>query len=231
MVALSCYLDELIMPLLPCIEKEPQTSANASVIWLHGLGADGNDFAPIIPELKLPLQMAVRFVFPNAPSIPITINGGYVMPAWYDITEMDIERKVDAGQLIESAEKVRLLIDREIDRGIASDRIVLAGFSQGGAVAYQAALTHMYPLAGLMCLSTYFATKDTITPNSANKQIPIKICHGTRDPMVSVQQGKLAHERLVEMGYAVDYSEYPMEHAVCPQEIADISNWLQKVLS
>lgn len=218
------------MSLLPCIEKEPQTPANAAVIWLHGLGADGNDFAPIIPELRLSADMAVRFIFPNAPSIPITINGGYVMPAWYDITEIDIERKVDAGQLIESAEKVRLLIDREIDRGIASDRIVLAGFSQGGAVAYQTALTHMYSLAGLMCLSTYFATKDSITPNSANKQIPVKICHGTHDPMVSVQQGKLAYERLVELGYSVDYSEYPMEHAVCPQEIADISSWLQKVL-
>lgn len=218
------------MSLLPCIQKEPQTPANAAVIWLHGLGADGNDFVPIIPELKLPPELAVRFVFPNAPSIPITINAGYVMPAWYDITAMDIERKVDAAQLIDSAEKIRLLIDREIDRGIPSNRIVLAGFSQGGAVAYQTALTYMSPLAGLLCLSTYFATKDTITPNSANKQIPVKICHGTLDPMVTVAQGKLASERLSEMGYAVDYSEYPMEHAVCPQEIADISGWLQQVL-
>lgn len=219
------------MSLLPCIEKEPSTPANAAVIWLHGLGADGNDFVPIIPELRLPAELAVRFIFPNAPSIPITINGGYVMPAWYDITAMDIERKVDMTQLIESAEKVRLLIDREIDRGIRSDRIVLAGFSQGGAVAYQTALTYMLPLAGLLCLSTYFATKDTITPNSANKQIPIKICHGTMDPMVSVTQGQMASQRLSEMGYAVDYSEYPMEHAVCPQEITDISRWLQQLLS
>jgi len=197
---------------------------------LHGLGADGSDFAPIIPELNLPATMAVRFVFPNAPSIPITINGGYVMPAWYDITAMDIERKVDMNQLIESAEKIRLLIDRENDRGIPSDRIVLAGFSQGGAVCYQTALTYIQPLAGLMCLSTYFATKDSITPNSANKQIPIKICHGTTDPMVSVEQGKLASQRLTEMGYAVDYSEYPMDHSVCPEEIAEISRWLQLVL-
>jgi phospholipase/carboxylesterase len=219
------------MPLLPCIEKEPETPANAAVIWLHGLGADGSDFVPIIPELKLPATMAVRFLFPNAPSIPVTINGGYLMPAWYDITAMDIERKVDAGQLIESAEQVRLLIDREIDRGIPSDRIVLAGFSQGGAVAYQTALTHMYPLAGLLCLSTYFATGDTIRPNSANREIPIKICHGTQDPMVPVQLGKLAYQRLSDMGYAVDYSEYPMEHAVCPEEIREISRWLQQVLA
>lgn len=219
------------MALLPCIVKEPELPANASVIWLHGLGADGNDFAPIVPELKLPRELAVRFVFPHAPSIPITINNGYVMPAWYDITALDIERKVDAAQLIDSAEKVRLLIDREVDAGIPSERIVLAGFSQGGAVAYQTALTHMLPLAGLLCLSTYFATKDTITPNSANKAIPIKICHGTLDPMVSVAQGKVAQQRLSAMGYTVEYSEFPMEHAVCPQEIAEISSWLQKVLS
>jgi phospholipase/carboxylesterase len=219
------------MPLLPCIEKEPETPANAAVIWLHGLGADGNDFVPIIPELRLPANMAVRFVFPNAPSIPVTINGGYRMPAWYDITAMDIERKVDTGQLIASAEQIRLLIDRETDRGIPSDRIVLAGFSQGGAVAYQTALTHMYPLAGLLCLSTYFATGDTITPNSANREIPIKICHGTLDPMVAVQLGKAACQRLSDMGYTVDYSEYPMEHAVCPDEIADISRWLQHLLA
>jgi phospholipase/carboxylesterase len=219
------------MSSLPCIVKEPKTTANAAVIWLHGLGADGNDFVPIIPQLNLPAAMAVRFVFPNAPSIPITINGGNVMPAWYDITSIDIDRKVDMNQLIESAEKVRLLIDRETDRGIPSNRIVLAGFSQGGAVVYQAALTYIQPLAGLMCLSTYFATKDSITPNSANKHIPIKVCHGTHDPMVSVQQGKLACQRLTEMGYAVDYSEYPMDHAVCPEEIAEISRWLQQVLT
>lgn len=219
------------MSLLPCIVKEPPSPANAVVIWLHGLGADGNDFVPMVPELKLPSELAVRFIFPNAPSIPITINNGYVMPAWYDITEIDIERKVDTDQLIDSAEKIRHLIDREIESGIASDRIVLAGFSQGGAVAYQTALTYMFPLAGLLCLSTYFATKDTITPNSANKRIPIKICHGTMDPMVSVQQGKLASERLSELGYTVDYSEYPMEHAVCPQEIADISHWLKQLLA
>ncbi|MDP5054607.1 MAG: alpha/beta hydrolase [Congregibacter sp.] len=218
------------MSLLPCIIKEPTKPATATVIWLHGLGADGNDFVPIIPELKLPAELAVRFVFPNAPSIPITINNGYVMPAWYDITAIDIERKVDVTQLIDSAEKIRLLIDREIESGIASDRIVLAGFSQGGAVVYQTALTYMFPLAGLLCLSTYFATKDTITPNSANKRIPIKICHGTMDPMVSVEQGKLASQRLSDMGYAVDYCEYPMEHAVCPQEISDVSRWLQQLL-
>jgi phospholipase/carboxylesterase len=219
------------MSLLPCIEIAPPSPATASVIWLHGLGADGNDFAPIIPELRLPRQLAVRFIFPNAPSIPITINAGYVMPAWYDILDINIERKIDNSQLIASAEKIRLLVEREIDRGIPSERIVLAGFSQGGAVAYQAALTYMQPLAGLLCLSTYFATADTITPNSANKKLPILICHGLQDPMVPEQQGRIAQQRLTAMGYNTQYKSYPMEHAVCPQEIADISRWLQQVLS
>ena len=218
------------MSLLPCIEIEPKTAATATVIWLHGLGADGNDFVPIIPELQLPSHMAVRFVSPTAPSIPVTINGGYAMPAWYDILEIDIDRKIDNRQLIDSAEKIRLLIDREIDRGVPSERIVLAGFSQGGAVSYQTALTYMQPLAGLLCLSTYFATRDSITPNSANKHLPVQICHGTRDPMVPEEQGRLAYQTLLDRGYNVDYKSYPMEHAVCPEEIADISHWLQRVL-
>ena len=219
------------MSLLPCIVREPKTTANAAIIWLHGLGADGSDFVPIIQELGLPATVAARFVFPNAPSIPITINGGYVMPAWYDISAMDIDRTVDIRQLVASAEQVRQLISREMDRGIPCDRIVVAGFSQGGAVAYQTALTHMYPLAGLLCLSTYFATADTIAPNCANRSIPIKVCHGTRDPMVSVKLGRAACERLAGMGYTVDYSEYPMEHTVCIEEIAEISRWLQRVLA
>ena len=219
------------MSLLSCIDIEPKTPATATVILLHGLGADGNDFAPMVPEMRLPADMAVRFVFPNAPSIPITINGGYVMPAWYDITEIAIDRKIDTAQLVDSAEQIRRLIDREIDRGIPSNRIVLAGFSQGGAVSYQVALTYMQPLAGLLCMSTYFATKDSITPNSANKNLPILICHGSRDPMVPERMGREAKEKLVAMGYGVEYKTYPMEHSVCPEEIADISQWLQKVLA
>lgn len=219
------------MPLLSCIDIEPKTPATATVILLHGLGADGNDFVPMVPEMRLPPSMAVRFIFPNAPSIPITINGGVVMPAWYDITEIAIDRKIDTIQLIDSAEQVRRLIDREIDRGIPSNRIVLAGFSQGGAVAYQAALTYMQPLAGLLCMSTYFASKDSITPNSANKNLPIFICHGSRDPMVPERLAREAQDKLVTMGYAVEYKSYPAEHTVCPEEIADISQWLQRLLS
>lgn len=217
--------------LLPCIDIEPDSPASATVILLHGLGADGNDFVPMVRELQLPAEMAVRFIFPNAPAIPVTINSGYVMPAWYDITEISIDRKIDAAQLIASAESIRLLVDRETDRGIPSQRIVLAGFSQGGAVAYQTALTYMQPLAGLLCMSSYFATRQTITPNSANRNLPIFICHGTRDPMVPERMGQQAREDLTARGYQVEYSSYPMEHAVCADEVADISRWLQRVLA
>ncbi|MEM8661935.1 MAG: dienelactone hydrolase family protein [Pseudomonadota bacterium] len=219
------------MSLLSCIDIEPETPATATVILLHGLGANGNDFVPMVPVLNLPSSMAVRFIFPNAPSIPVTINGGYVMPAWYDITELAIDRKIDNTQLIASAEQIRLLIDREIERGIPSNRIVLAGFSQGGAVSYQCALTYMQPLAGLLCMSTYFATKDSITPNSANKSLPILICHGTLDPMVPERLGTDARDRLTDMGYTVEYKTYQVEHSVSPAEIRDIGLWLQQVLS
>ena len=217
--------------LLPCIDIEPDLPARSTVILLHGLGADGNDFVPMVDELKLPAEMAVRFVFPNAPAIPVTINGGYVMPAWYDITEINIDRKIDAAQLIASAENIRLLIDRETDRGIPSERIVLAGFSQGGAVAYQTALTYMQPLAGLLCMSSYFATRETITPNSANRNLPVFICHGTQDPMVPERMGREAQRELTARGYEVEYQSYPMEHAVCAREIGDIALWLQRVLA
>jgi phospholipase/carboxylesterase len=217
--------------LLPCIDIEPDLPARSTVILLHGLGADGNDFVPMVDELKLPAEMAVRFVFPNAPAIPVTINGGYVMPAWYDITEINIDRKIDAAQLIASAENIRLLIDRETDRGIPSERIVLAGFSQGGAVAYQTALTYMQPLAGLLCMSSYFATRETITPNSANRNLPVFICHGTQDPMVPERMGREAQRELTARGYEVEYQSYPMEHAVCAREIGDIARWLQRVLA
>lgn len=217
--------------LLPCIDIEPDLPARSTVILLHGLGADGNDFVPMVAELKLPAGMAVRFVFPNAPAIPVTINGGYVMPAWYDITEINIDRKIDAAQLIASAENIRQLVDRETDRGIPSERIVLAGFSQGGAVAYQTALTYMQPLAGLLCMSSYFATRETITPNSANRNLPIFICHGTQDPMVPERMGREAQRELADRGYEVEYQAYPMEHAVCAREIGDIALWLQRVLA
>lgn len=215
------------MPLLPCIEVNPASPATASVIWLHGLGADGSDFEAIVPQLNLPKDLPIRFIFPNAPAIPVTINGGFVMPAWYDILEMNIERKVDEQQLLQSAEAVHALIEREITRGIASQRVVLAGFSQGGAVCYQAALTYSKPLGGLMAMSTYFATANTIALNSANQQLPIHIYHGSRDAMVVESLGYKASQVLQAMGFAPSYDTYPMEHEVCFEQITDISRQLQ----
>lgn len=224
------------MNLLPCVEIEPSSPdhtlpINASVIWLHGLGADGHDFEPIVPELHLPEQMAIRFIFPHAPKIPVTINGGLIMPAWYDILEMDIDRKVDATQLLHSVASVQALIDREIERGIDSRHIVIAGFSQGGAVGIHAALTYPKPLAGLLALSTYFATIDSIDLHPANRQLPIQIFHGTNDPVVQEIHGQNSVKYLTAMGFKPGYQTFPMEHAVCMEEINAISEWLQTILN
>lgn len=219
------------MSILPCEIIETQAEVSASVIWLHGLGASGHDFVPIVPELNLPESLGVRFVFPHAPSIPITINGGMVMPAWYDILAMDMEREIDTKQILASADAVKALIAREIASGIPSERIVLAGFSQGGAVCYQAALSFNKPLAGLMCLSTYFATYKTLVADPANKNIPIHLFHGTEDAMVPEQMAKAAMDALALLGHKPLYKSYPMGHEVCRQEIADISAWLKQVLA
>jgi len=221
----------LLESTLEYIKIEAGENPTASVIWLHGLGASGDDFVPVVPELHLPDGLGVRFIFPHAPSIPVTINGGLVMPAWYDILEMDMERKVDVTQLMSSAEAVTKLIDLEIKRGIDSHRIVLAGFSQGGAVAYQVALTYPKPLAGLLALSTYFMTADTIRPSDENRKIPIQLMHGAQDPVVPEKMGRKAEQALGAMGYQPEYKSYPMEHQVCHEQIADISQWLQRVLS
>jgi phospholipase/carboxylesterase len=219
------------MNYLPCIEVTPRQNATASVIWLHGLGADGNDFAPIVPELKLPEELAIRFIFPHAPSIPVTINGGFVMPAWYDILEMNIERKINESQLMDSANAVEALIEREIDRGIPSERIVLIGFSQGGAVAYQTALSYAKPLAGLLALSTYLATADSLKRSDANKSMPIYIQHGLQDQVVLDQLGRKAHKTLKEWGYHCEYQGYSMQHEVCYEQLSDIRAILLNLLS
>ncbi len=218
------------MSYLPCLEAELNPPADAAVIWLHGLGADGHDFEPIVPELRLPERLRVRFVFPHAPSMPITINGGYVMPAWYDVLRMEIDREVDTLQLRASAAEIGKLIQREVDGGIAAGRIVIVGFSQGGAVGYEIALTYPKKLGGLLVMSSYFATADTLSPSAENAALPIQVFHGTADPLVPEMLGQKAVRRLRIMGYQPEYKTYPMEHGVHPRQIADISNWLQRVL-
>ena len=218
------------MTLLPAIETETQSNPTASVIWLHGLGADGNDFAPIVPELGLPDHLAVRFIFPHAPSLPVTVNGGAVMPAWYDIMEIDIDRTVDTKGLIDSSLEIQKLVERELERGINSEKIIIAGFSQGGAVAYHFALGYNKPLAGLLAMSTYFATSNIVDYNQANQSTPIEIHHGKFDPVVPEQLAQKAISDLKEKGYSPEYKTYPMEHSVCPEQIADISTWFQTIL-
>ena len=221
------------MKLLPAIEIESPNGAvvNASIIWLHGLGADGSDFAPLVPQLSLPDSFGIRFIFPNAPSIPVSINNGFVMPAWYDIKEVDIDRHVDEEQLKESAAGVHALIDREIERGVDSSRIIVAGFSQGGAVSYEAGLTYPKPLAGIMALSTYFATATSIKVNPIQNSIPILICHGSMDPVVSEALGLKSAATLKNLGLVPEYNSYPMEHSLCPQQIVDIAAWMSRILS
>ncbi len=213
------------------VEHNPSNkSIDKSVIWLHGLGASGHDFEPVVPELGLDPQLAVRFVFPHAPRIPVTVNGGMVMPAWYDILEMSLDRKVDVVQIEKSAAAIRDLIQREIERGVNPENIVIAGFSQGGAVAYQTALTYPQRLAGLLTLSTYLAVEDTSNYTAINKDLPIKIDHGTQDPVVPVVLGQRANETLTNQGYQVDFNTYPMAHQVCLPQIKAIGQWLNKVL-
>ncbi|MBL1379228.1 alpha/beta hydrolase [Zobellella iuensis] len=217
--------------MLPYIERETGPRPDACVIWLHGLGADGHDFAPIVPELGLPPELRVRFIFPHAPAIPVTINGGFVMPAWYDILSMEIDRKVDEAQLRASARAVQALIEQQIGQGIDSRRIVLAGFSQGGAVAYEAALGFDRPLGGLIAMSTYFATAGSLEPNDANRQLPVQVLHGSRDPVVPELLGQKACRELELLGLLPEYHSYPMEHSVCAAEITDISRFLCRILA
>jgi phospholipase/carboxylesterase len=201
-----------------------------SVIWLHGLGADGHDFEPIVPELRLPADLPLRFVFPHAPVRPVTINGGAAMRAWYDILSLDAEGRADAAGVRESTALLDALIEREQQRGIAADRIVVAGFSQGGAIAINAVLHAQQKLAGLMALSTYIALPGEMPASDGNKDLPVFMAHGSFDPMLPMQWGKASAEQLVALGFAVEWHDYPMAHAVCAEEINDIRDWLLKVL-
>ncbi len=217
--------------LLPAVELEPATTAGATVIWLHGLGADGHDFEPIVPELGLPEGHGVRFVFPHAPKIPVTLNGGFVMPAWYDIQSLDVRGQDEAG-IRRSSAAIEELIARELERGIASERIVLAGFSQGGAIALFTGLRHPRRLAGIMALSTYLVAPDALESElaEANRTTPIFQAHGTLDPMVPHRLGTASRDWLVDRGWAVEFHDYPMAHQVCLEEIEAIGAWLRQVL-
>ena len=220
------------MSTLDAIEIETGPQPRASVIWLHGLGADGNDFVPIVEELALPAA-PIRFVFPHAPMIPVTINNGYVMRAWYDIFSADLVRREDAAGVRASQVQVEALIARERARGTPQSRIVLAGFSQGGAIALQTGLRQADPLAGIMALSTYLPLADTLAAERAPESAPVPIfyAHGSDDPVVPIERAERSRATLDALGYRVEWHTYRMPHSVCMEEIAAIGEWLGRVLA
>lgn len=214
---------------LPAIEIETAPAPTFSVIWLHGLGADGSDFAPIVPELGLPPSPGLRFVFPHAPLLPVTCNGGYVMPAWYDIASLDeAGRQVDEAGIRSACRSIRQLITRENQRGIPAYRIVLAGFSQGGAIAYTTGLTHAEPLAGIIALSTYIPAPRLLAEgrSPANQETPIFAAHGTEDDVVPLALGLQAQDILRSYRAPVEWHTYAMGHTLCQEEIEAIGRWL-----
>lgn len=210
------------------VTLSPEGTARASVIWLHGLGADGYDFVPIVPELRLPAALAIRFVFPHASVRPVTVNGGYEMRAWYDITALTAAGRDDAVGLDESVARVGGLIAAERALGIPAARIVLAGFSQGGAVALHAGLAAAEPLAGIVALSTYLprAAAAIARRTAAGGRLPVLMCHGTVDKVVELSMGLAARDALVAAGHAVEWHTYPMAHEVSAREIVDVAHWL-----
>ncbi len=216
---------------LEAIEVETAKNPSASIIWMHGLGADGNDFAPIVPALQLP-EAPVRFVFPHAPIRPVTINGGMRMRAWYDISDGAIRREDEEG-VRASQVLVEALIAREKERGTQANRLVLAGFSQGGAIALQTGLRHAERIAGIMALSTYLpiAEKFAAEASAANRGVPIFMAHGSVDPVIPLARAEQSRGLLRSLGYPVEWREYPMPHSVCAEEVNDISAWLGKVLA
>ena len=216
------------MSLLECIEVETGPNPKSSVIWLHGLGADGHDFQPIVPELDLPAE-PIRFIFPHAPMRPVTINGGMVMRAWYDAKGGGQE---DEAGIRAAQAQVEALIAREKSRGTPALRTVIAGFSQGGAVTFQTALRHPERLAGVMALSTYLPLAATLAAEASpmNRDVPIFMAHGLHDPMIPVNRATQSRTVLEGLGYKVEWHDYPMEHSVSPAEIADIGAWLKRVL-
>ena len=217
----------------PPIELETGPDPRYTIIWMHGLGADGSDFEPVVPALALPRSPAVRFLFPHAPYRAVTCNAGYVMRAWYDIVSLaPHSRQIDEAGLLESRTLVRQLIQREADRGVPAERVILAGFSQGGAVAYLTGLTHPTPLAGIIALSTYIPSPGLLVDGfvEANRQVPVFAAHGTHDDVVSPALGEHAVEVLRQLGIEPEWHRYPLPHSVSLEEIADIGRWLRTLV-
>jgi phospholipase/carboxylesterase len=218
--------------LLSTIELENGDDPTHTILWLHGLGADGNDFVPIIDELELPSASRIRFIFPHAPMRPVSINNGFVMRAWYDVLNLNFNQPEDEDGLRDSQRAIEALLERERQRGITPERIVLAGFSQGGAMALQTGLRYPERLAGIMALSCYLPLQQTLVAEAhhVNSATSIFMAHGSQDPIVPLTLAAASRRQLLESGYAVEWHEYPMAHTVCVKEMTDISAWLKRVL-
>ena len=217
----------------PPVVVEPSKAATAAVVWLHGLGADGHDFEPVAAELARGGLDDVRFVFPHAPVRPVTINGGMAMRAWYDIAGPELDRRADEEGVRQSAGIARALVDEQIARGIDGKRIVLAGFSQGGAIALFGGLRFPFRLAGILALSTYLPAARSLAAEAhpANRDVPIFLAHGSQDPVIALALSERSRAAMAELGYIVEVHTYPMPHSVCAEEVRDIANWLQRVLA
>ena len=220
-------------PLLSSIELQTGKTPDASVIWLHGLGADGNDFVPVVPELRLPSSLSARFVFPHAPVRPVTINNGMAMRAWYDVLAADIASRADLAGVVASQQAIEALIAHETSRGIPARRVVLAGFSQGGVIALYTGLRHRERLAGIVALSTYLVAAERLPDeaSAANRDVPIFMAHGDADPMVRTAWGEASRHALEAAGYRVEWHAYRMQHAVVLEEIRAIGAFLTRVLA
>ena len=218
--------------LLEALEIETAPDPDAAVVWMHGLGADGHDFEPIVPELRLPATTRIRFVFPHAPLRPVTVNQGHVMRAWYDIRALAGVRREDEAGVRQSARQIESLIARERQRGIPAERLVLAGFSQGGAMALHTGLRHAERLAGVMALSCYLPLASTLEAEAApaNRAVPIFWAHGVHDPMIPLALAEQSREQLAALGYPIEWHQYAMPHSVSAEEIAEIARWLGRVL-
>ncbi len=217
---------------LTCVEIPATTTPLYSIIWLHGLGADGHDFESIVPELSLNKAEHINFIFPNAPVQAVTINGGMQMRSWYDILEASLDRKVAVDDIYQSSTLLDDIIQSEIDKGIKTENILLAGFSQGGVIALHTGLRYPQKLAGIIALSTYMPTTEQLKTERAacNNEIPIFIAQGTMDPVVNPQIAKDSFSRLKAMGYPISWHEYPMQHSLCMEEITDISAFINRVM-
>lgn len=225
-------MSKLTNKLLPTIEVNTGSLPAYTIIWMHGLGADGNDFVPIVKELALPQNLSIRFLFPHAPERPVTINNGYIMRAWYDISHPEIGQHHDEIGLKESQFAIDTIIEKELVKGIAAKNIFLAGFSQGGAMALQAGLRQQNRLGGIIALSCYLPLTDSLKDEASlvNLSVPIFMVHGTHDDVIPLSRAIASRDHLLTQHYDVEWHEYPMAHSVCPQEILDLSCWLQRII-